>query len=119
MSDLGNAQLRSIGLVANSQRSTVRRHWRRFIQKEQLHGVPDGCTQLGVRDVWICVFDGRAGGRARAVFDTRDRAIQFAERHARGVTPTGDPLKWEDANTATVSTTQIGDYLVAPLANPY
>jgi hypothetical protein len=74
---------------------------------------------MRLSDEWMCVFDGRAGGRARAVFDTRDQAMQFAEQHARGVAPAGVPLKWEDMNTGTISTTQLGAYRVAPLATPY
>jgi hypothetical protein len=46
---------------------------------------------------WVCVFDGRAGGHARAVFVSREQARQFAERHAQAVTPSGMSLKWEDA----------------------
>jgi hypothetical protein len=75
--------------------------------------MPEGLPQMGQAEEWICVFDARSGGHARAVFDTRDRAMQFAEHHARSVTPAGTPLKWEDANAAAVSTTQLGNYLVA------
>jgi hypothetical protein len=32
---------------------------------------------------WMCVFDGRAGARARAVFVSREEARQVAERHAQ------------------------------------
>ena len=65
-------------------------------------------------DGWVCVFDGRAGGHARAVFATSEAAQQFAERHARAVTSGGLPLKWEDAGVALVLTTVLGVYRVAP-----
>jgi hypothetical protein len=75
--------------------------------------LPDGPAQMAEADAWICVFDPRAGSRARAVFETRDRAMRFAEHHANAVTPGGAPLKWEDAESAAVSTTALGEYLVA------
>jgi hypothetical protein len=61
------------------------------------------------------VFQGRSGAHARALFETKDQAAQFAERHARIVAPDGTPLKWEDASDSSVSTTTLGDYLVAPI----
>ena len=64
---------------------------------------------------WSCVYRDRAGGHARAKFDTRDLAQQFAERHARAVVPPGIPLEWEDAGSSIVLTTPRGDYLVAPV----
>lgn len=64
---------------------------------------------------WVCVFEGRAGQRARAVFETKEQARQFAERHARAVAPAGMPLKWQDTDRSTVLTTQLGEYLVAPV----
>jgi hypothetical protein len=64
---------------------------------------------------WVCVFDGRPGARARAVFVSKEQARQFAERHAQAVAPSGMPLNWEDTNETTVLTTQLGDYLVAPV----
>ena len=66
---------------------------------------------------WVCVFDGRAGGRARAVFGTSDEAREFAERHARAMAPGGLPLKWEDSSEAMVLTTALGVYLVGPAAD--
>jgi hypothetical protein len=42
-------------------------------------------------------------------------ARQFAEQHARTITPTDMPLKWEDAGDSIVLTTQRGDYLIAPV----
>jgi len=66
---------------------------------------------------WVCVFAGRAGGQARAVFQTRDQARQFAERHARSMAPPGVPLTWDEAGVSTaVLTTLLGTYLVAPLS---
>ena len=64
---------------------------------------------------WVCVFNGRAGGHARAVFVTKEQATQFAERHARAFTPSNRPLKWEVVKDSIVLTTQVGDYLVAPM----
>jgi hypothetical protein len=64
---------------------------------------------------WVCIFDGRAGAHARAMFDTKDQARQFAERHAEAITPSGMPLKWEDAREVEVLTTPLGDYLIVPI----
>jgi hypothetical protein len=65
---------------------------------------------------WECVFDGRAGGYARAVFASREQARQFAERHAKSIVPSGMPRKWEDtAEESTVLVTQLGHYLIAPM----
>jgi hypothetical protein len=61
---------------------------------------------------WTCTYHGLAGARAHALFDTKDLAKEFAERHARTVAPHGTPVKWEDASNSTVLTTQLGDYLV-------
>lgn len=96
--------------------SVLRRFLQRLVQATTgwyVDQVPDQLGQMPKSDEWVCVFDARVGGRARAVFETRDRAMQFAEHHASALMPAGTPLKWEDANTATVSTTQLGDYLVA------
>jgi hypothetical protein len=56
---------------------------------------------------WICLFEGRAGAKARAVFATEEQAKQFAEQHAQ-VTATGMPLKWNDTNDPMVLTTPLG-----------
>jgi len=69
---------------------------------------------------WACVFDGRAGARARAVFPSEEQAKQFAERHAL-LTATGIPLKWSDSVDPTVLVTPVGDYRIAltdELASP-
>ncbi|MBV9582262.1 MAG: hypothetical protein JO057_27070 [Chloroflexi bacterium] len=63
---------------------------------------------------WLCVYRDRAGAHARASFDTKDLAKQFAERHARAVAPNGMLLKWEDAGDSMVLTMPRGDYLVVP-----
>jgi hypothetical protein len=68
------------------------------------------------RATWVCVFRGHSGARGRAVFETKEQARQFAERHARAITPAGVPLKWEDAEDSATLTTVLGDYLVAPLS---
>jgi hypothetical protein len=68
-----------------------------------------------VAEHWLCVFDAYAGAHARAVFSTREQAMQFAERHARAAAPSGMPLKWEDAGHSSVLSTQLGDYLIAPV----
>jgi hypothetical protein len=70
-----------------------------------------------VAEHWACVFEGRTGAHARAVFETKEQARQFAERHAQATTPTGMPLKWEDTNESTVLRMQFGDYVVAPIGN--
>ena len=68
------------------------------------------------RLTWVCVFHGHSGAYGRAVFETKEQARQFAERHARAMTPTGVPLKWEDAEDSAMLTTVLGDYLVAPVS---
>jgi hypothetical protein len=64
---------------------------------------------------WLCVFDANAGAHARAVFPSKEQAMQFAERHARAAAPSGMPLKWEDAGHSSVLSTQLGDYLILPI----
>ena len=61
---------------------------------------------------WLCTYHDHAGAHARAMFDTKDLAKLFAERHARAVAPNGTPVKWDDAGDSTVLTTQLGDYFV-------
>jgi len=63
-----------------------------------------------IAEQWVCVFEGRAGARAQAVFPSRDQAQQFAERHAQALTATGMPLKWDDTNDPTVLVIPIGQY---------
>jgi hypothetical protein len=64
---------------------------------------------------WVCVFESRAGGHARAVFGTSEQAKEFAERHARATTPPGVQLTWERVSeSAVVLVTQLGSYVVAP-----
>ena len=64
---------------------------------------------------WLCVFDAFAGAHARAVFASKEQAMQFAERHALAAAPSGMPLKWEDAGHSSVLSTQLGDYLIVPI----
>jgi hypothetical protein len=64
-----------------------------------------------VPEQWICLFEGRAGARARAVFATEEQAKQFAERHAQ-LTATGMPLKWNDTNDPMELTTPVGEYRI-------
>ena len=45
------------------------------------------------------------------------RPGSFAERHARSITPSGIPLKWDDASESTMLTTQLGDYLIARIGD--
>ena len=62
---------------------------------------------------WVCVFNGRSGGHARALFATRNQARQFAERHALSFVPTDSKLNWVDSSAdSSVLTTQVGNYLV-------
>jgi len=67
---------------------------------------------LVVDKQWACFFNGRAGGRAQAVFGTKEEARQFAERHARSITPSRMSLKWDETNESTTLRTQLGDYAI-------
>jgi hypothetical protein len=67
---------------------------------------------------WACTLGTRAGVRARAVFPTKQEAMEFAERHARSMPWTGLPLKWEDTGQSLAVRTVLGEYLVAPEAKP-
>jgi hypothetical protein len=50
---------------------------------------------------------------AQAVFGTKEEARQFAERHARSITPSsGMSLKWEETYDSTMLMTQLGDYAI-------
>lgn len=66
---------------------------------------------LYAMEQWTCVFLSRAGAQAHAVFDSEERAKQFAERHAQAAA-TGVPLKWNDTNEATLLTTPVGNYWI-------
>jgi hypothetical protein len=70
-----------------------------------------------VAERWVCVYAGRAGGHARAVLETREEARRFAERHARTMMLTEEPLNWEDSDDSSVLRTQLGDYLVVPISH--
>jgi hypothetical protein len=72
---------------------------------------PEVALQRRVPEQWICLFEGRAGAKARAVFATEDQAKQFAERHAQ-VAAAGIPLKWNDNVDGMVLTTPVGEYRV-------
>jgi hypothetical protein len=66
---------------------------------------------------WICSYTYHAGSHARARFDSRDAATQFAERHARATPEAAAiPLKWRDGDTndSAALTTRFGVYLVTP-----
>lgn len=63
-------------------------------------------------EYWVCLFEGRAGAKARAGFATEEQAKQFAERHAQ-ITATGIPLKWNDMSDSTLLTTSAGVYSIA------
>lgn len=61
---------------------------------------------------WTCLFEGRAGAKARAVFASEQQAREFAERHAQ-TTDLGVPLRWSDTNDTNdgvVLTTHAGEY---------
>jgi hypothetical protein len=51
------------------------------------------------------------------VFGTKEEARQFAERHARSITPRSMPLKWEEANESTMLTTLLGDYVIVSIGD--
>ena len=72
--------------------------------------------RMRMAEEWVCVFDGLAGAHARAVFETKEEARRFAEQHARAMTSSGMPLKWEDVSDSAVLTTRLGDYLVARIS---
>lgn len=107
-------QLRPPTTPEQGDRSPNRRTWSAPAPTVIGDGQPQA---MRMADEWICVFEGRAKGRARAVFATEDQARQFAERHARDVTRNSMPLKWEDAGEAVVLTTQLGEYVVAPVGS--
>ena len=65
---------------------------------------------LEMAEHWVCLFDGRAGARAQAMFPSKDEARQFAERHARALGTIGVPLRWNDLDDPTVLTTPAGTY---------
>jgi hypothetical protein len=66
-----------------------------------------------VGEEWICLYEGRTGAKASAVFATEEQAKQFAERHAQASTP-GMRLKWNDTNMPIVLTTSGGNYWIVP-----
>jgi hypothetical protein len=66
----------------------------------------------GVAKPWVCVFQSLSGGHARALFATKNQALQFAERHARSFIPASTPLTWVNTDDSSVLAIQIGDYLV-------
>jgi hypothetical protein len=61
---------------------------------------------------WACVFQSRSGGRARALFATKNQAKQFAERHALAFAPADPKPTWAETVDASVLTTQVGEYVV-------
>jgi hypothetical protein len=69
-----------------------------------------------VAEQWVCVFDGRAGSRARAIFASEEQARQFAGRHAQAMTTTGVPLKWSDTNESAVLIRLLGKYWIARIS---
>jgi hypothetical protein len=62
------------------------------------------------------VFQGRSGGRARALFATKDQARQFAERHALAFAPAGTEFNWDETVDSSVLTTQLGEYRITRIA---
>lgn len=66
---------------------------------------------------WTCLFEGRTGAKARAVFATLEQAKQFAERHAHEVSALGMPLKWNDTDPL-VLTTPLGTYRILRTGQP-
>jgi hypothetical protein len=64
-----------------------------------------------VPEQWICLFEGRAGAKAHAVFATEEQAKQFAERHAQ-VGAAGMPLNWNDTVDPMVLTTPVREYRI-------
>jgi hypothetical protein len=64
---------------------------------------------------WVCVFHSQSGGYARATFASKDKAKQFAERHALAFTPREVLLMWADRDDASVLTIPVGEYLVTTI----
>jgi hypothetical protein len=71
-----------------------------------------------VAEQWTCLFEGRTGAKARAVFATVEQAKQFAERHAHEVSASGMPLKWNDTNDPMLLTTPLGTYRILRTGQP-
>jgi hypothetical protein len=70
-----------------------------------------------VAEQWICLFEGRAGAKARATFATEEQAKQFAERHAQ-LSSRGMPLTWNDTNDPVTLTTPFGNYQIVRMDTP-
>jgi len=70
-----------------------------------------------VVEEWICLFEGRTGAKARAVFATEEQAKRFAEQHAQ-VSTSGMPLKWNDNSDPLVLTTPLGMYRILRTGQP-
>jgi hypothetical protein len=109
-----------------SGRSTLSGAKRRNLPITTAEPIPNNSARLPVPggrraadNQWVCFFNGRAGGRAQAVFGTKEQARQFADRHARSTKAREMPLEWEDTNESTTLTTQLGDYVIMPIGDDY
>ena len=64
----------------------------------------------GVAEHWVCLFEGRTGAKAKAVFASEEEAKEFVVRHVRLTSP-GMPLKWQDT-AEPMLTTPIATYRI-------
>jgi hypothetical protein len=63
---------------------------------------------------WLVEFSGRAGGHARAVFDSEAQARAFAERLAGQMLPgVGEQWAWRGAAERRELSTVVGNYCIA------
>jgi hypothetical protein len=69
-------------------------------------------TSVTLAKPWTCVFQSRSGGRARALFATRQQARHFAQRHALTFAPAGTEFNWVETDDSSVLTIQVGDYVI-------
>jgi hypothetical protein len=60
----------------------------------------------------MCVFEGRAGSTARAVFDSQEQAMRFAERHTQTMHPAATLIEWQHVNGESVADVPAGHYRI-------
>lgn len=74
----------------------------------------DEVTQI-VDERWVCAYESRSGGRARAIFASHEQARDFAERHARLSCMIASPIKWTEVDGSWVLRTENAEYVIIPL----
>lgn len=60
----------------------------------------------------MCLFEGRAGSLAHAMFASKQQAMRFAERHAQTMGPAIVPIEWHDAIDETGFDLPVGKYRI-------